>query len=37
MQLAGTTAVATGGPNGTGYAGAEDPTRHGADLTHARL
>jgi hypothetical protein len=34
MQLVGTTAVATGGSNGFGYSVADDPMRHGADLTH---
>ena len=34
MQLVGTTAVATGGSSGIRYAVADDPMRHGADLTH---
>jgi NAD(P)-dependent dehydrogenase (short-subunit alcohol dehydrogenase family) len=34
MQLVGTTAVATGGSNGIGYAVAHDPMRHGVDLTY---
>jgi NAD(P)-dependent dehydrogenase (short-subunit alcohol dehydrogenase family) len=33
MQLVDTTAVATGVSNGIGYAVADDPVRHGADLT----
>jgi hypothetical protein len=34
MQLIGTTAVATGVSNGISYAVADDPMRHGADLTY---